>query len=118
MPRDSATWLLTDQVKVAGSAVIIGSRLVLTLDTLAKGTPDRWLSVDSASAQVLPNETIAISCGRTPTPVGNDTVALVPDVAPSYYGPPRLAWILDAATRRIRSAAPDSIQCARDFPRE
>lgn len=90
--------------------------LLLTLDTtlLRNRTepPFDTKLADSIAVQGLRRtERFATDCRFSTHPVDERLTGLVPDTTPERWMRPRLAWLFDTVSARIRRIRPDSISC-------
>ena len=91
-------------------------RVFLWLDTLVGYRHDRpeKVAADSIQVDLHTSEFLATTCEMGRGGPDERLVAIVREASADAYSPPRLAWLFDVRTLRIRSVPPDSVRCFRE----
>lgn len=95
--------------------------LVIRLDTLRNraqtGGPYEWARAESTVVRsVGAREQIAQTCKTGAALQYGQIAGLIPDTVTEQWTSPRLAWLFDTVSVKIRAIPPDSVLCILEMP--
>ena len=125
--RSKAGWVIETPelqsggpARFAGRYLVQGRRVVIQLDSATAGTTPtsvQWVALDSVVTSIALDEKVVEACAYSVDSITGVLVAIVRDSVDSNweFPPPRVAWLLDLATLRIKPVEPTGLVCVQEY---